>query len=149
MATARVVLENGGIFRISFADSPGVKKTETDECTKASKGDAQKLAACLKDAEYVVSAEGMQLHKLPEFFSLVYFWTTKEAKDSYLHVTARLRIAKDGGDRVTFDVEPTKTSGTSPEKKVLPPQMVIAVADADTLVMEDPTRGKLVFKREP
>jgi type IV secretory pathway VirB10-like protein len=143
--TAKEILESGSTYMFSLADSPDAKKAADDKCDKTAKKDEKKLEACKKDAETAAAGEGIRFEKDDKGdWSWVSFGKEKDKEAIYNKV--KFKVAGETEGKVTLTPE-GKDTGKKP-MKTLPKEMVLEVPDESTVVMSDPAKGKLVFKKK-
>lgn len=140
------LISAGGTWAFSLADSPDAKKAADDGCKKKNK-DAAKQEACLKDIEKAASAEGFRYEKDDKGN---WWWVSfASEKDKEVVVNKLMfKIDSDGEVGGSAKLKPEgKDMGKKPMAK-LPPEVVIDVPDENTMVMTDPKKGKLTFKKK-
>lgn len=141
--TAKEVLEGGGTFMFSLADSADAKKMHDEECAKKAKKDEKKLEACKKDGETAAAGEGVTFAKGEKGLAFTSFGKEKDKQVDYLKGT--LKVTKD--DKAMVEVAPEgKFEGK--QAKTAPKAMTIEVTDDNTVVLTDPKKGKLVYKKK-
>lgn len=143
--SAKDIVTAGGTFMFSLADSPDAKKAADDDCAKKAKKDDKKLEACKKDAETAAAGEGVRFEKDDKGdWWWISFGTEKGKEVVYNKV--KFNVASGIDDKVTL--APTgKDLGKKP-MKTMPKEMVIETPDENTVVMTDPKKGKLTFKKK-
>jgi hypothetical protein len=124
-------------FQYSFRDSDIREKTE-EACTKKSKDDPEKKAACMSKAQGDLEGEHLRFIKLDgeDWFVIV-------AKGKELH-RIKYSIAKDSPNQVTIKLIPPDKA-KQPKGK-LPMEFTIEVIDDYTISTNDPEEGKRVYK---
>lgn len=145
--TAKEILEAGGTFMFSLADSADAKKASDEGCAKKAKKDDKKLAACEKDAEAAAANEGIRFEKDDKGnWTWVSFGKDKDKEVVYLK--AAFKVTKSDDTHVT--VEPQgKVEGKMAKGKA-PKEMVFEIADESTVKIADPEgkKGTLVYKKK-
>jgi hypothetical protein len=141
--TAKDIIEGGGTFMFSLADSADAKKLASDDCEKKSKKDAKKLEACMKDVETAGAGEGVRFEKGDKGIT----WTSfgKEKDKEVIYVKSGVKIAKSDATTATLTPE-GKAEGKMAAKA--PKEMTIEIPDESTVIVTDPKKGKLVYKKK-
>ena len=136
--TAKEVLEGGGTFMFSLADSADAKKLWDEDCAKKSKKDEKKLEACKKAGATAAEGEGVSFAKGEKGLAFTSFGKEKEKQVEYLKGT--LKVTKD--DKGMVEVAPEgKFEGK--QAKSAPKAMTIEVTDDNTVILTDPKKGKI------
>ncbi len=146
--TAKEIIEAGGTFMFSLADSADAKKLATDKCEKDSKKDAKKLEACNKAVEASAATEGIRFEKDGKG-ALWYTAFGKEKDKEVIHIKMAFKIAKSDGDKLTVNPE-GKAQGKLANKPA-PKEVTMEVPDESTVKVTDPSpakKGVLVFKKK-
>ena len=141
--TAKDIIEGGGTFMFSLADSADAKKMATEDCEKKSKKDAKKQEACMKDVETAGAGEGVRFEKNDKGISFVSFG--KEKDKEVIYVKSGVKIAKSDATTATLTPE-GKAEGKMAAKA--PKEMAIEIPDESTVIITDPKKGKLTFKKK-
>jgi len=141
--TAKDIIETGGTFMFSLADSADAKKMATEDCEKKSKKDAKKQEACMKDVETAAAGEGIKLEKTDKGI----VWTSfgKEKDKEVVYVKSGVKIAKSDDKSATLTPE-GKAEGKM--AKTAPKEMAIDIPDESTVIITDPKKGKLTYKKK-
>lgn len=140
-----VVTAEGAVFMFSLADSPDAKKLADETCEKSAKKDEKKLEACKKDAETAAAGEGIRFEKDDKGD---WWWISfgKEKDKEVVYNKVKFKIALEADEKLTLAPE-GKDAGKKP-MKTLPKEVVVDVPDESTVVMSDPKKGKLIFKKK-
>ncbi len=141
--TAKDIIEGGGTFMFSLADSADAKKMATDDCEKKSKKDAKKQEACMKDVETAAAGEGIRFEKNDK--GIVWVSFGKEKDKEVIYVKSGVKIAKSDDKSATLTPE-GKAEGKMAAKA--PKEMTIEIPDESTVVITDPKKGKLTYKKK-
>ncbi len=142
--TAKELITAGSTFMFVLADS-GPMEGHTKDCDKKAKGDDDKLAACLKKIEDVAAKEGIRFEQgEDESWWWVSFGEANGKPVVYNKV--QFDIASDAETSITLTPK-GKDMGKKPMKK-LPAEITLESPDEKTLVMNDPAKGKLVYRAE-
>jgi len=138
-----VITADGAVFMFSLADSEGAKKAVDEDCAKKAKKDDKKLESCKKDAETAGSVEGIRFEKDDKG---EWWWVSfgKEKDKEVVFNKVKFKVASEAEGKVTLTPE-GKDMGKK-AMKTLPKEVVIDVADENTVSMTDPKKGKLVYK---
>ncbi len=140
------LISGGGTWAFSLADSADAKAKAEEGCKKKSK-DAAKQEACLKDIEKAASEEGFRYEKDDKGN---WWWVSFASEKGKEVVVNKLmfKIESDGEVGGSAKLKPEgKDMGKKPMAK-LPPEVVIEVPDDSTMIMTDPKKGKLTFKKK-
>ena len=146
--TAKELIEAGGTFAFSLADSADAKKAADESCSKKAKKDEKKLAACKDDAAKAASGEGIRFEKDKDGkWWWVSFGAEKGKEVAYLKVM--FKITSSEGDKVVVAPD-GKLEGTMAKKlgKDAPKEMSFTFSDETTVTMADPKKGTLVYKKK-
>ncbi len=136
---------SGATFAFSLDGSPDAKKLHTDECEKKAKKDEKKLEACMKDVEASASAEGVRFEK-DDKGDLWWVSFGQEKGKEVVFSKIKVKVASEADDKLVLTPE-GKDEGKKPLKP-LPAELIVEVPDEATVVMSDPKKGKLVFKKK-
>lgn len=135
----------GATFAFSLEGSPDAKKMHTEACEKKSKKDEKKLEACMKDVEASAGAEGVRFEK-DDKGDLWWVSFGQEKGKEVVFNKVKVKVASEADDKLVLTPE-GKDEGKKPMKP-LPAEVVVEVPDESTVVMSDPKKGKLVFKKK-
>jgi hypothetical protein len=141
-------LRAGGTFGFVLAESDPGKRLQA-KCATDHPGDAAGAAACYDAVKVEADREGIRF-SLDAQGRLV--WTSYGAEDgkpvSYVEGPLEPSLDKDGSINAKQLERP---HGLQVDAKNFPVDAVLRfqVIDADTVVMPDPHKGKLVFRRRP
>jgi hypothetical protein len=137
------VVTAGGTFMFAFADSD-VKHATEEDCSKKSKGDEEKTAACVQKVADAGAKEGIRFEKDEEGN---WWWVSFGEAQGKEQIFNKVKFTIASEDGRTLKLKPEgKDLGKKPMKK-LPEEVVIEVPDDSTVVMTDPKKGKLVYKK--
>jgi hypothetical protein len=141
--TAKEVVEGGGTFMFSLADSADAKKLWDEDCEKKAKKDEKKLEACKKDGEMAAANEGIKFEKGEKGIAFTSFGKEKDKEVEYLKAT--FKITKD--EKSTLTLEPEgKVEGK--QAKTAPKVLTVEAKDDNTVILTDQKKGKLVYKKK-
>jgi hypothetical protein len=137
------IVTAGGTFMFSFADSDVKAKTEED-CSKKSKGDEDKTAACVQKVADAGAKEGIRFEKDEEDN---WWWVSFGEAAGKEQIFNKVKFTIGGEEGRTLTLKPEgKDLGKKPMRK-LPEEVTLDVPDESTVVMTDPKKGKLVYKK--
>jgi hypothetical protein len=141
-------LRAGGTFAFVLDESdPGTRLHA--KCDAEHAGDAPGAAACYDAIRQIAAREGIRF-SLDAAGRLV--WTSYGAEEgkpvSYVEVPVEASLDKDG---TVAAKQVERPRGLQVDAKEFPVDAVLRfqVVDADTVVMPDPHKGRLVFRRVP
>jgi hypothetical protein len=129
-------------FMFSFKDSElGAKKEE--ECAKKAKDDVEKKAACLSKAQAEVESHGIRFTKDDQDENWYIVFSRQGEK---LTVLSRIKytVGKEGSNQVTLNFT-GRDMGKKPMGKV-PSELVIEIVDDYTIAVNDPVKGRMVYR---
>ena len=137
-----VVTNRGAVFMLSFADSD-IKQAKTEECAKKAKNDEKKTEECLTKAEGEAANEGVRFEQDDKGN---WWWISfvKKGDKETINNKVQFKIKSEAEDKLTLATE-GKDQGKKPLKN-LPAELMIEVPDERTVVINDPVRGRLVYK---
>ncbi|MBI2395767.1 MAG: hypothetical protein HYV09_39750 [Deltaproteobacteria bacterium] len=140
-----VVTASGAVFMFSLADSEGAKKAVDEDCGKKAKKDDKKLESCKKDAEAAGANEGIRFEKDDKGD---WYWVSfgKEKDKEVVYNKVKFTVGDEAEGKLTLKPE-GKDQGKK-AMKTLPKEVVLEVPDESTVVMQDPKKGKLVYKKK-
>ncbi len=143
--TAKEMITSGGAFQLVLADSD-LMTAKTTECEKKSKGDEAKQTDCMAKATELAATDGIRFEQDD---AEAWWWVSFSGASGkeVVHNRIQFVIASDAETTITLTPQ-GKDKGKKPWKK-LPTEMVIEAPDENTLVLQDPTRGKLVYRKAP
>ncbi|HMR10640.1 MAG TPA: hypothetical protein PKA88_32910 [Polyangiaceae bacterium] len=141
--TATEVVTAGSTFMFSFADSD-VKQATEEACEKSSKKDEAKMEACVAKVADAGAKEGIRFEKDEEGG---WWWVSFGDAKGKEQIFNKVKFTIAGEEGRTLKLKPEgKDAGKRPMKK-LPEEVVIEVPDETTVIMTDPKKGKLVYKK--
>ncbi len=138
----------GTTYRFSLAESPDVKKKVEDTCAAKTPEDEKAKADCVQLAAKVSAGEGMRFVRPANAakWTWLAFGTDKDGKELVYNQFAfsilrgddpgKLSIRPEGQDRGLKALNP------------LPTEIIFDMPNDATVILFDPNRGKLVFKKE-
>jgi hypothetical protein len=128
----------GAVFMLSLADSPGTRKALEETCAKKAAKDEKKLAACKKDGEAQLAAEGIRIEK--DAGADLWVWTAfgKDKGKDVTFSTFKFKIVSDAEGKVTLAPDPAPKGG--------PAEATFELPDEHTLVIDDDKKGKILYK---
>jgi hypothetical protein len=136
----------GSTFMFSLADSPDAKKALTEECEKKGKKDAKKVEKCVSDGEAAAAKEGVRYEK-DDKGNLWYVSFGDEKGKEVIYNKVQFKITDDKtAGKLTVAPEGKDTGKRA--MKDMPKELTIELPDDTTLVMADPKKGKLTFKKK-
>ncbi len=140
-----IITADGAVFGFSLADSADAKKMVDDDCGKKAKKDDKKLEACKKDAETAAAVEGIRFEKDAKGD---WWWVSfgKEKDKEVVYNKVKFKIASEADGKITLTPE-GKDEGKK-AMKTLPKEVVLEVPDESTVIMTDPKKGKLTYKKK-
>ena len=144
--SAKEILMGGGTFMFSLADSPDAKKMHADECAKKSKKQ-EKIDACMKDVDATASVEGIR-HEKDDKGVWHYVSFGKEKDKEVVYNNIPFKIVKDEDGKVTVAPDGKDTGKRPFPAKAMPKEVVLEIPDENTIVMNDPKKGRLVYKKK-
>lgn len=143
--TAKEILDAGGTFAFSLADSADAKKLADEACEKKAKKDAKKLEACQKETGEAAAGEGIRFEAKDGKLVFVSFGTEKGKEVVY--IKSAMKLGKEDGGKITLlpDGKPEGKMAKGPAPK----EMAFEV-DETTVKMTDPMgkKGVLVYKKK-
>lgn len=145
--TAKEIVEAGGTFAFSLADSAEAKKAADEQCEKKAKKDAKKLEACEKEVADSAAGEGIRFEKDKDGKLVWTSYGAEKGKEVVL-IKVALKIDKADGAKLTL-VPDGKAEGKMAKKGPAPKEMLFEV-DESTIKMTDPMgkKGVLVYKKK-
>lgn len=146
--SAKEIIEMGGTYMFSLADSADAKKLASDDCEAKSKKDAKKLEACLKDVDAAAAVEGIRFEKDAKG-GWVWVSFGKEKDKEVIYIKSAFKIAKEDGAKITVTPE-GKAEGKMAGKGPAPKEMSFEIPDEGTVKLTDPMgkKGVLVYKKK-
>lgn len=135
----------GSTFMFSLSDSPDAKVALIQGCEKKSK-DAKKVDACVKAGEESAAKEGVRYEK-DDKGNLWYVSFGDEKGKEVVYNKIQFKIVDDKAIGKLTVAPEGKDTGKRPMKD-MPKEIVIELPDDTTVVMADPKKGKLVFKKK-
>lgn len=137
----QVLTSDNVSFVFSFPDSD-IKAVRAEECAKKAKDDDAKKAACMtKASETEVESTGIRFEKSGEDW-VYYGFSMPKGKVIDLH---RFQVKFDGETKDSIKVVPQgKDTGKKPG--AVPKEFTITVPDMYSIVIEDPKKGKMVYR---
>ncbi len=141
--TATEVVTGGSTFMFSFADSD-VKAATEEACEKKAKKDEKKKEACVQKVADAGAKEGIRFEKDEEGG---WWWVSFGEVKGKEKIFNKVKFSIAGEEGRTLKLKPEgKDKGKRPMKK-MPEELVIEVPDDTTVIMTDPKKGKLVYKK--
>ena len=143
--TAKEILEAGGTFAFSLADSADAKKASDEACGKKAKKDAKKLEACQKDAADAAAGEGIRFESKDGKLTFVSFGMEKGKEVVY--IKSAMKLGKEDAGKIALSpdgkVEGKMAKGPAPKE-------IAFEVDESTVKMTDPMgkKGVLVYKKK-
>jgi hypothetical protein len=138
--TAKELVTGGSTWMFSLADSADAKKFHQDACEKKSKK-PEKVEACMKAVAEEGAKEGIRFDKDEKgAWWYVAFGQDKKGKEVVQHKMA-FKIVSESPEKLTVAPD-----GKAP--KDAPKELAIESPDENTVVLPDPKKGKLVFKKK-
>lgn len=135
----------GSTWMFSLADSPDAKKAAEEGCAKKAGKDDKKKEACMKDAEAAAAGEGWRIEKDDKGkMWWVSFGMEKGKEVVYNKIMSTISKDTEVPGKLAFKPE-GKDMGKKPFAK-LPESVEADMPDESTVSMQDPKKGKLVFK---
>jgi type IV secretory pathway VirB10-like protein len=146
--SAKELVEAGGTFAFSLADSADAKKAADDACAKKAKKDAKKLEACQKDAADSAANEGIRFESKDGKLWFTSFGTEKGKEVVYLKTA--MKFGKEDGAKVVYMPDGKAEGKMAPKGKDKGPAEVQFEVDESTVKMTDPMgkKGVLVYKKK-
>jgi len=141
-----IVLGGGTMtYVFSLADSPDAKKAADEGCAKKAGKDDKKLEACKKEVETTAADEGIRFEKDDKGD---WYWVSfgKEKDKEVVYNKVKIKAGEDAPGKLVIMPE-GKDSGKKP-MKTMPKEMVVEVPDDTTVVIADPKKGKVVYKKK-
>lgn len=142
--TAKEMITAGTTFRYVLAESDPAQAKKA-ECEKKAKGDEEKSAACLKSAEELAAKDGIRFDKGDDESWWWVAFSEASGKEVLLN-KVKFEIAEEAEASIKLTPQ-GKDLGKKPMKK-LPEAITLEAPDEKTLVMNDPAKGKPVYRAE-
>ncbi len=134
------IVREGTAFMMNISESDVGKKIE-EKCAKQSGDDIAKLSNCRSREINRVDREGFLFEQKDGAWWYVRFAIVKGAKIEYNKL--QIEVGEPSGNKLTI-----KTVGKDKvrRKGTVPPELNFEVPDEYTVILNDPSRGKLVFE---
>ena len=142
---AKEILEAGGTFAFSLADSAEAKKVADEACEKKAKKDAKKLEACQKADAEEAAGSGIRFESKDGKLTFVSF-VTEKGKEVVL-LKSVMKLGKEEAGKIALmpdgKVEGKMAKGPAPKE-------IAFEVDESTVKMTDPMgkKGVIVYKKK-
>jgi hypothetical protein len=128
-------------FMYSFKDSDLSSKKE-EECSKKAKDDVEKKAACLSKA---AEAESHDIRFVKDDQGEDWYIVFRRQGDKAIELSRiKYSIGKEGSNQITLNLT-GRDMGKKPMAKV-PSELVIEIVDDYSIALNDPVKGKVVYR---
>jgi hypothetical protein len=137
-----ILVREGTLFMLDFDKSDlGIKVNE--DCEKKSKDDPAKKANCVSKAMDKIPREGVSFDEDDEGnWWYIRFGVEKGVQVIYNKV--QVEVGEPSGRNITLT--PTGKDQAKRKKGTVPKELVFEVPDEYTVVLQDPTRGRMEFQ---